>query len=131
MSLWLTKIIEGGVDLTTGRELTQGIVVTNGATEITIPVDPEDVQRIVLLYAQGESPSPREEFEAALGPVTSPKMTPAPPATRPTVLHPVEAPPAPGEQVVFEEPPVSTDTSDEEFEPGEEYNDGATGIGSL
>jgi hypothetical protein len=48
--LFLTKIFEGGVDLTTGEPIPHGLTISNGDSEVLVSVDEEAVNRIASLF---------------------------------------------------------------------------------
>jgi len=114
--LTVTKILEGGIDLTSGAKIEQGIVISNGTQELTLPLDQEDVEKVALLYIQ--------MVEASPAPVKRGKKVKE------------EKPPV---KLVQQETPVeedyenpSSDSDDDEgFEPGEDYADSGTGVGSV
>ena len=121
--LRVTKIIEGGIDLTSGEQIEQGMVISNGYREVSVPVPQSELEKVVRLYV--------EAVEANVATATPPKVsivpeTEAPPAPRPKSVK--LAPAAPE----YEAPPPSTDIDDDSgLEPGEAYDDSGTGVGSL
>jgi len=130
MSLQITRIIEGGIDLLSGQELPQSIVVSNGAREVIVPVSQEVLKEVVVLYAEAESaPENRQERSGFFTPEEEyqPEISNTPTTRKKPRLVP--APETPQKEIRDEA--VSSDTLDEKFEPGEEYNDAATGVGSL
>jgi len=138
--LQITKIIEGGIDLTSGEQISQGLVVTNGLNEVTIPVSQTSLESVVRLYAQmvevaqrggnGIELSEEDRETVESWKTDEPQMRATSPAP---VLRAMPGPPAePPEDFEYEEPPPSSDISDDDgFEPGEDYADSGTGVGSL
>lgn len=122
--LQVTKIIEGGVDLTTGEELPRCIVVSNGYRNHEIPISDANLQALLIMYGEVFNTAPEEVQEIFEEPKAEFGKTeePTPPNPGP-VIRVVRSEDA--------EPPPSTDRSTEGFEAGEEYNDSGTGIGSL
>ncbi len=144
----VTKIIEGGIDLTTGTELEVGIMVSNGVRELMIPIDEPTLQILSVMVAeanlvsrptplkgQGQAPLPeeldktKEESGCTCGYEDSEEMTAHNPlcvlSKPPSALKP---------RLVDETSPVPPETpvdEDEGFEPGEEYDDVGTGVSSL
>lgn len=135
--LQITKIIEGGIDLTSGQKIEQGIVINNGQQEMTIPVSPDAIEQVVMLYAQSvqsggnghdlEPPQDFGEFGAMLAdpPPQQMQATPSPvPQPKVSVVATPDSD--------YEEAPPSSDIDEEEgFQPGEDYADSGTGVGSL
>jgi hypothetical protein len=129
--LQVTKIIEGGIDLLSGEKIEQGIVVANGFQEVTIPVSQETLESVVVLYAQFV-----EMAGGQIPAVDAPESAPAPtPLVQPQKQFSPTPVLVPQEQETFESdydaPPPSTDISEDGFEPGEDYEDSGTGVGSL
>jgi hypothetical protein len=137
--LQVTKIIEGGIDLTSGEKIDQGIVIHNGIQEVTIPISQQSLESIVLMYAQmveiaeqkgnGGIPLSPEDRKTVQGWVDNapPQMRPVERA--PVPPHPRPVPPAPPPE---DASPPSSDIDEEDgFEPGEDYADSGTGVGSL
>ena len=127
--LRVTKIIEGGIDLTSGEQIEQGMVISNGYREVTVPVPETVLADVVRLYVEAV-----EANVAAAAPQQT-SITPEPkPAPRPPVkLRPVDSEPAsPPPDFEYDSPPPSSDTDDDTgFEPGEDYDDSGTGVSSL
>ena len=135
----LTKIVEGGIDLITGQQLEAGIVVSNGCREITVPVSSDSMEKLAHLYAdkvmrldKGKEAAPeplpnRDDIPEHNTEIHGPVFVPA--------IDDVEKPIAPVSVFTDEDytaPPVSTDTTEDDgFEPGEDYDDSGTGVGSL
>jgi hypothetical protein len=125
--LRVVSIIEGGLDLEKNQEIPRSIVVSNGKQSVTVPVPDSVVQELVDLLAS--------EVGAA------PTVKPAPLATRVKIekskletqqlFEPelLTSNPAGFETDDFS--PALAVEDDSMFEPGEEYDDGGTGVSSL
>jgi hypothetical protein len=50
--LFVTKVFEGGVNLLTGEHISNGIVISNGQSEVFIPVSSEDVDRLATIVCE-------------------------------------------------------------------------------
>jgi len=123
------KIIEGGIDLRSGEEISLGLVITNGIREFTIPISSEILNHITLMIAEEKPGKPIVE-----GPVKPASEIP-PAALSPAGgdLNPFREETQTTPRLVEEEPTLPQNPLDEDegFEPGEEYNDIGTGAGSL
>lgn len=109
-------------DLETGAQLPKALILSNGMREFSLHVDDETAMAVVQMMAElealhrkkaepgnGAKPAPQEpELEVAQPPVAESQLWPS------TV-----------------DAPEDEDFSEEVREPGEEYNDPATGVGSL
>lgn len=100
------RVVGESIDLQTGQQTTKSLVLSNGISEVTIPVDDDSVALVLHLIHQKLSSEGHETL------LDDPK--PAPPA----------APPS------FEE--VDQDkVPDDDFEIGEHYREPATGVASI
>jgi len=131
--LYITKIIEGGIDLMTQQELPRSLVVSNGDREIVIPVNDNVIAEVVELFAENGGPQnqniPVADAPSAQTPNTSRVAASTNRAQRPPPSpQPVNQAPNPFEEEE-EGPQVVSD--EEDFEPGEVFNDIGTGAGSL
>ena len=110
--LKVTKILEGGIDLETQKELPRSIVISNGHREVLVTVNDNVIRELTnLLSSNGAS------ARAAPAP-QRPPMSPRPAATG---------------MLAFDEPDRDdlVQFNDDDFEPGEEFSDSGTGVGSL
>jgi len=127
----VTRIAGESFDLETKQELPKALILSNGKREYTIYIDDETAKAVVELMM--ESPAVSEEVKKGNGKRSSTNTRP--PAPRPQVSEPVVIPvtepagPPPMATVGDEPEPEMDDNSG--FEPGEEYNDPATGAESL
>jgi hypothetical protein len=131
--LYITKIIEGGIDLMTQQELPRSLVVSNGDREIVIPVNDNVIAEVVELFAENGGPQnqniPVADVPSAQTPNTSRAAADANRAQRPPPSpQPVNQAPNPFEE---EEEGPQMVPDEEGFEPGEAFNDIGTGAGSL
>jgi hypothetical protein len=125
--LQVVKFIEGGFDLTTNKEVSMGIVVSNGLNEVLIAVSEDSLRQLVQLYGEdrGNTKADEPELERPLAPRPAPRAAPAP-RVRVEQVQLFESPASPR----LEEEPMPT-MEDAGFEPGEEYSDTGTGVASL
>ena len=124
--LTVVRIIEGGIDLQSKRELPRSIIISNGKSEVHVPVSNDNVIReIVSLYVEdngggvvAQAPTPTRNVLIGQNAQwdTFPEEQP--------IQVPVRVPPKP-------ESDYDIPYDDDGFEPGEEYNDRGTGVGSL
>jgi len=120
--LRVTKIIEGGINLETQEELSRSIVISNGRRDVHVPVNDNVIRELVALFSENGVAVPAP----ASAPV--PQVRRPPPSPRPVASPTLpfdEGPPDP--TFGLENQPAE----DEGFEPGEEFADGSTGVGSL
>lgn len=122
--LKVTKIIEGGIDLETREELSRSIVISNGRREIHVAVNDNVIKELVALFSENGV----KDLAPAPAPVPQPRMPRPPPSPR-QVASPTlpfdDGPP---------DPPFGIENlppENEGFEPGEEFTDRSTGVGSL
>jgi len=126
--LKVVKIIEGGIDLETQEELPRSLIVSNGRREVTVPANDNVIREVVELLAEMVDAPLDVSMEAKMRVNSQPvsgSTTPRPPPSP----RPVSKSPSPFES--DEERGSQTPFDDEGFEPGEEFNDGGTGAGSL
>ena len=117
----LTKILEGGVDITKGVTLPRYLVLSNGLREVSVPVSDEVVQEVASLLADPEP----EVVAQTFGPEeTAPAGPPGPGPVEHIRVKPVLVKDDPV-------PPPSTDVEEDTFDPGDEYDDTGTGVSSL
>lgn len=125
--LKVTKIIEGGIDLETNQELPRTIVVSNGHREVNIPANDNVIRQLIRLFAENSEPQDRITLEGASHYV-EPTTPPSTDVSR-TSLSPQPVNTAPS---LFDDPKEEpSEIEDGDFEPGEAFNDGGTGAGSL
>ena len=81
--------IEGeGFDLSTGKDLPPGIVLTNGERERVIYLDPAELRKVVELYVNGrKAAADLADPSVDVAPIPAPVVT-----TKPAPKLPVEAP---------------------------------------
>jgi hypothetical protein len=128
--LQVVKFIEGGFDLTTNKEVSMGIVVSNGLNEVLVPVSESSLRQLVHLYGEDRSNTKADEPEVERPPVPRPSPRPAPaPRIRAEQVQLFENPPSPRIEDTVELPPEDAEAAG--FEPGEEYSDTGTGVASL
>lgn len=145
--LRVTKILEGGIDLTTKEQLPRSIVIGNSSgKEVIVPVQEDIVQSIAAMIADDVSRDevmtdeakdrtkgvipPRPRLEADLVVNTAPNV----PADHINMEFRMPEDVAEEEVQAAEElldDYSSPPPSDDGFEPGEEYDDVGTGVGSL
>lgn len=116
--LRVTAILEGGLNLETGEEITRSIVVSNGASSVTVPVPESKIRELVELFAkelQGRVPV-REE------------APPSPPRAEPKFKGPRPMKPLFEPEPELEAPSL---VDEQDFQPGEEYEESGTGVASL
>jgi len=113
-------------DLESGLELPKALVLSNGIREFSLHVDDSTAMAVVQMMAEDHN----RPVEAT--PVGTPVETPvetlaekAPGNGSPPRLQEV------WEGSPYDDTPVDEAPREEELEPGEEYNDPATGVGSL
>lgn len=122
----VVRIAGESYDLETGATCSKEVILSNGHREIGLPVDDERVQHLLLMAAEVDmltqlrtaDPEPKPAPKGNGG-VEHVKVTVAL-SDDIGVVDEVEA-----HSQVYEPEP------DEEYEPGEEYNDPTTGVGSL
>ena len=130
LMLQVTKIIEGGIDLVSGEQIEQGIVIGNGMQEVTIPVSREVLESVVVMYAQFVEGA-ADNGRPMLVPNEHPAVPEQPRRHLPPSPVPVVSEPGAFDSD-YEVPPPSSDVVDDDgFEPGEDYEDSGTGVGSL
>ena len=120
--LRVTSILEGGLNLETGKEIPRSMLVTNGVKSVTVPVSDSVVAELVALFA--------EEMESNLGVRSSSTES----AAALSVPRNKALPKAKPEVRELFEPEDTRNgvTGELEFAPGEEYPDDAgTGVASL
>lgn len=133
--LKVVKIIEGGIDLVTQEELPRSLIISNGMREIAVPANDIVIREVVELIAEYAAKPPNVSVED-VSRYTEPNAPATPP--RANMANPYRRTP-PSPQVVNQAPSPFEDEEegprmpiDEDgFEPGEEFNDGGTGAGSL
>lgn len=127
----VTKIIEGGIDLTTGKELDVGITVSNGIRELMIPIDMATLQILTVMVTEAnllDNPTPRKGI--GMVPEDLNKRPPENLQGMPQLVSVDGPPPTPPEN--FEADSEPDEIEDEEgFMAGEEYDDTGTGVSSL
>lgn len=141
--LKITKIIEGGIDLSTREELPRSMVISNGVREVTVALTDHEMENVVQLYIEGLNqevegharqvvhhiedtiPAPREVVHAT--------VTMAPKVVADHINLTLKK--KDFESDYEDPPPVANPnvvTDDENgFQPGEEYDDSGTGAASL
>ena len=131
--LIITKIIEGGLDLSTNEELPRSIVVSNGSREITLPMANEGMEGLVQLYIDGFQrertvhanqvvPSVADEL------VVDAKLKMTPNKSEEYIKLDVQISPENEPSDYDKPPPVAKEDG---FLPGEDYEDSGTGAASL
>ena len=117
----VTKILEGGIDLTTGKQLGTSIVISNGIREISVPIsDGETLDQLIVMVSESNqtTPTDAEELSRTIGPPPEPAPRERIPAQAPRLVEPDPDPPV-------------LQSDEDGFEPGEEYDDLGTGASSV
>jgi len=138
--LRVTKILEGGIDLTTQEQLPRSIVISNGRREVVIQVQEDTIGEIVEMLQDDLSRSETKESDASRG-VAPPPKRPDPFMEQMVANIPVDRFKMPEPEVQVEQeqevqdydepPPPAQQQQDDGFEPGEAYDDVGTGVSSL
>lgn len=140
----VVRIAGESYDLETGATRPKEVVLSNGHREVGLPVDDEKVQDLLMMAAEIDMLAQLGEKEGLVEEelVTAPNGIPVPRwggpspsqgnggAERPPDMSQLSDEMGPHDHT-HEGPVTYEPESDEEYEPGEEYNDPATGVGSL
>jgi hypothetical protein len=122
-------------DLETGDQLPKALILSNGVREFSLHVDDETARAVVEMMAEGQGVRNQSVVEKARTvKVPGNGAPPAEPQVPRQTFSPeagVETPvPQPAMASVVDTP-EDDDFEVEGHEPGEEYNDPATGVSSL
>lgn len=140
----IKRIVGESLDLETGEEISRGLLLTNGISEVVVPVDDEFLKTVILLMHEmrGGPPMPEaqpvQETPAPSAVVKNNVPTPqkVPATVAPFVMEPrpdvMEEHLASGAVADFMGDLESGDFAPEEdFDPGETYEDPDTGVDSI
>jgi hypothetical protein len=137
----VVRIAGESFDLETKKEMPKALILSNGAREFALYVDDESAREVLQMMLEttpeaqlrkaeeprAAAPSPSRPIIPAKGPAPASSPAPAEVHKYPAKTAPKPPPMASVEDEVEDE--VEDDNSG--FEPGEEYNDPATGAESL
>jgi len=134
----VTRIAGESFDLENRHEMPKALILSNGKREFALYVDDETAGAVLEMMLDDDTPTPSKNGPPKVAVPTSkhPVMaaaelvTPAPKKPASVPVHNFEKPkPPPMAEVGRAAEPEEDDNSG--FEPGEEYNDPATGAESL
>lgn len=119
----VTKVIEGGYDFAMEREVKTGVIISNGRRELMVPVDMDTLKTLIAMHVEVNG----EPKGALREPPKGTTMDAAsPPAHRPRLVE------SDSQTATFQVPSEPEPViDDEEWMPGEEYEDTGTGASSL
>lgn len=128
------RIAGESYDLETGEELPKALILSNGLREFALHVDDETAHAVVQMMAESQEARSQKTVEKAKK-VSVPGNGSNPvelvrPAHRDGLEGLVEDVQPPAMATVVDTPEEEP-MDDEGYEPGEEYSDPATGVGSL
>lgn len=130
----LSHITEGSLELATGKRTGNGIVLSDGVTQVTIQISPNEYALLLRMIQRKSVTRIEDAPEPHLGIVqeTFGNLDPAPPDRIPTdyTTPPVSAP-VPPQHSVVDIPRVEEPKVPEVPVIGSEYDDRSTGIGSV
>jgi hypothetical protein len=129
----VTRIAGESYNLETRQEMPKALILSNGKREFAVYVGDDVAEAVLEMMLDSEAPAragkPRVEEPTLERPVMPPQLAKPAPKTPPARVHTFEKPPPMAEIGDAPEPEEEDDNSGSE--PGEEYNDPATGAGSL
>jgi hypothetical protein len=113
-------------NLGTGELIPKSLILSNGVRELFLPVDDSTAEEVLRMLV--ECAEVGEEVPSISGTVEPGVHKPVSPSAKVDSLH-IELVDTPLSEAG--ETPAVDDKEDDDFEPGEEYNDPMTGIGSM
>jgi len=120
------RIAGESFDFETMKETPKALILSNGKSEFTLYVDDATATAVLKMMLNEDAPAPSKSngspANARATPVAVPQAPQSPVA---------ESPKAPPMATVGEEEVPEDEHDNSGFEPGEEYNDPATGAESL
>ncbi len=117
----IVRLAGESYDLETGTQLPKALILSNGVREFALHVDDDTAMAVVHMMAEGQ-----QALDEAVAEAKVPGNGSGEPIEEPPRLREVEPPTM--ASVVDDE---AEEEDSLEREPGEEYNDPATGVGSL
>lgn len=129
------RIAGESYDLETGEELPKALILSNGLREFALHVDDDTAHAVVQMMAESQEARSQKTVEKAKR-VSIPGNGSNPvelirPAHRDGLEGIVQGAHSPAMATVVDAPEEEELMDDEGYEPGEEYSDPATGVGSL
>jgi len=127
----ITKIQGESYDVNTGQEMGRALVITNGISTATIEVPDAAVETVVQLIVelQQRHQQPAQEGYQLMKEAAPARAVPSK-ANGSRVRSPMREA-LPSQARDFFESALSGDVNEENFEPGETYDDPDTGVSSL
>jgi len=136
----VVRITGESYDLESGTEIPKALVLSNGVREFSLHVDDDTVQAVVEMMAEAQAHRNHKTIsktsQVKVPGNGSPPEPSAADLVRPAHREELEGlvegfePAAPAMASVIDLPEDEPD-EEEGYEPGEEYSDPATGVGSL
>lgn len=132
----VTRIAGESYDFENRRETPKALILSNGKREFALYVDDATAEAVLEMMLESDTPEPKNGKPGVVVPTPEhpvmPTAKPAPRKTAPAPVHTFEKPaPSPPMVEIGGAAELEEEDDNSGFEPGEEYNDPATGAESL
>jgi len=126
----ITKIQGESYDVNTGQEMGRALVITNGISTATIEVPDAAVETVVQLIVELQQRHQQPAQDFGIRKEAEPSRAVPSKANGSRVRSPMREA-LPSQARDYFESALSGDVNEENFEPGETYDDPDTGVSSL